>query len=92
MITSSLYLNLEDRIYLLSTKVKNINVLNSLSAYVSSNFKMVNYLIKEKNTIWQTINLKNRLVMERKFDVGFLTDGAANTFRYIDEVSLLKTE
>ncbi len=92
IITSSPYVKLEDGVYTLSAKVKNNNGFNNLSMYASSNGKMFNYTIKEENTIWQTINLKNIVVKDGKVEIGFLAKGKANAFCYIDDVSLVKTK
>ncbi|TKB95724.1 family 43 glycosylhydrolase [Pedobacter cryophilus] len=92
IITSSPYVKLEDGIYTLIAKVKNNNKFNNLSMYASSNGKMFNYAIKEENTIWQTINLKNIVVKDGKVEVGFLAEGTANAFCHVDDVSLVKTQ
>jgi hypothetical protein len=90
-IVSSPYVKLQDGFYTLTAKVKNSNGFFNLEMYTLSNGNTLKYSIKEENTSWKTVSIKNIPVKEGKIEIGFLADGAANVFCHVDDVSLVKT-
>ena len=89
-ITSSPYVKLENGLYTLTAKIKNSEGFTNLEMYVLSNGKKLPYTIKEKNDSWKTITIANIPVKGGKAEVGFLAEGKANAFCYVDDVSLVK--
>ena len=89
-ITSSPYVKLENGLYTLTAKIKNSEGFTNLEMYVVSNGKKLQYAIKEKNDSWKTITITNIPVKGGKAEVGFLAEGKANAFCYVDDVSLVK--
>lgn len=89
-ITSSPYVKLENGLYTLTAKIKNSEGFANLEMYVVSNGKKLQYAIKEKNDSWKTITITNIPVKGGKAEVGFLAEGKANAFCYVDDVSLVK--
>lgn len=89
-ISSSAYVKLEDGFYTLTAKVKNTNGFNSLEMYAISNGKKLSYIVKNENTSWHTIILKNIPIKAEKIEIGFWADGKANAFCYVDDISLIK--
>jgi hypothetical protein len=89
-ITSSPYVKLEDGSYTLTAKIKNTKGFTNLEMYTVSNGKKLSYHIKEENTSWKTIIIKNIAVKAEKVEIGFLADGTANSSCQVDDVSLVK--
>lgn len=89
-INAAPYVSLSDGFYTLTAKVKNSNGFAQLQMYAESNGKTLNYNIREENTTWQTISISNIPVKAGKIEIGFMADGAANAFCYVDGVSLIK--
>ena len=63
-----------------------------LDMYTESNGKVLTYSIKEENTNWKTIKIENIEISSGKVEVGFIAEGAANSFCYVDDVLLLKKQ
>lgn len=91
VIASSPYVNLKDGHYTLTAKVRNSTGFTRLEMYAESGGKTLNYSIKDENASWQTITVANIPVKAGKVEVGFVGEGAANAFCYVDDVSLVKT-
>ncbi|MFH7001858.1 family 43 glycosylhydrolase [Flavobacterium bizetiae] len=89
-ITSSPFVKLENGLYTLTAKIKNSEGFANLEMYVLSNGKKLQYAIKEKNDSWKTISITNIPVKGGKAEVGFLAEGKANAFCYVDDVSFVK--
>ncbi len=89
-ITSSPYVKLEDGSYTLTAKIKNTNGFTNLEMYALSNGKRFIYSIKDENTSWKTITIKNIPVKAGKVEIGFLADGSANASCQVDDVSLVR--
>ncbi len=89
-IASSPYVKLKDGLYTMTAKVKHSNGFSNLEMYAENNGKILKYSIKEKNTLWQTIRITNISVKDGKVEIGFLAEGTANAFCYVDDVSLVK--
>jgi hypothetical protein len=91
IISSSPYVKLDDGLYTLTAKIKNSNGFTTLEVYASSNSKTFKTSIKEENNNWKTIVIKNIAVKGGKTEVGFIADGKANSFCFIDDVSLVRS-
>lgn len=89
-ISSSPFVKLEDGMYALTAKVKNSAGFANLEIYVSSNGKIVKQKIAAENKDWKTITIKNISIKKGNAEVGFLAEGAANSFCQIDDLSLVK--
>ncbi|MNL33788.1 hypothetical protein D3C87_1557180 [compost metagenome] len=59
--------------------------------YALSNGKTFNSTIKNENTEWKTIVIKNIVIKGGKVEVGFKADGNANAFCLVDDVSLVRS-
>ncbi len=92
IISSSPYVKLKDGFYTLTAKVKNSSGFTELKMYSASNGKTVQHSFKEENPAWKTIELKRIEVKGGKIEIGFVAGGEANSFCYVDDVSLVKTK
>ncbi len=90
IITSSPYVKLEDGTYTLTAKIKNSKGFTNLELYAISNGKKFLITVKEENSEWKTISIKNIAVKGGKVEVGFLADGQAKAYSLFDDVSLVK--
>ncbi|WP_205502332.1 family 43 glycosylhydrolase [Rufibacter psychrotolerans] len=91
VIASSPYVTLEDGRYTLTAKVKNSGGFAKLEMYAQSNGKLVQHSIQEENATWKTIQLKDISVKGGKVEIGFVADGQAHAFCYVDDVALVRT-
>ncbi len=90
-IASSPFVKLENGNYTLTAKVKNSSNFAKLEMYATSNGKTIKYNIVEENAQWKTIQIENIKIVNETVEIGFLADGSAKAFCYIDDISLLKT-
>ena len=90
VIASSPYVVIKDGFYTLTAKVKNSKDFGKLEMYAESNGKTLSYSIKGENTSWQTITISKIPMKAGKVEIGFLAEGTANAFCYVDDVSLVK--
>jgi hypothetical protein len=70
--------------------VKNSSGFGKLEMYSLSNGKMIKHAMKEASENWTTIKIDNIPIRDGKVEVGFIAEGSANAFCYVDDVSLLK--
>ncbi len=89
-IMSSPFVKLENGNYTLTAKVRNGNKLNRLEMFAKSNGKTFKFSIEGENTTWKTIKIENIKIENGQVDIGFIADGSANAFCYIDDVALVK--
>ena len=89
-ISSSPFVKLEDGTYILSAKIKNSKGFSLLEMYAESGKKITRYQFKKENPDWQSITLKVQ-VKGGKVEIGFLANGAAHAFCYVDDVSFVKS-
>ena len=92
LITSSPYVKLEDGNYTLTAKVKNSSGFALLEFYTESHGTIKSYSIKEENTSWKTIRIERVAVKGGTIEIGFLAEGKANAFCYVDDVMLVKAK
>ena len=90
-ITSSPYVKLKDGYYTMTAKVKNSSGFTKLEMYMQSNGMFGTCSVKEENKSWKTIRIERIAVKGSKIEIGFIAEGAANAFCYVDDVSLVKT-
>jgi hypothetical protein len=90
IITSTPFVKLKDGTYTFSAKVKNSNGFPKLEIYVFSGSRMFTHIINEENANWKTITINNIIIKKGKVEVGFIANGNASAFCFIDDVSLLR--
>jgi len=91
-ITSSPYVKLPDGYYTMTAKVKNSRGFDKLDMYAISNGKSFIYPVKDENASWKTIRIERILIKSGKVEIGFMVEGVANSFCYVDDVVLVKTK
>ncbi len=91
-ITSSPFVKLKDGYYRMTARVKNSNGFSRLNMYTVCNGKTRRYAVKGANVSWKTISIKRIKVRAGKVEIGFLAEGAANSFCYVDDLSFVKTK
>lgn len=90
IITSTPFVKLEKGNYTLTAKIKNSGIFSKLEMYATSNSKTANYAIIDENLIWKTIKIEGIKIENGKIEIGFLANGAAKAFCYVDDVTLVK--
>jgi hypothetical protein len=90
-ISSTPYVKLSDGYYTLVAKVKNSNGFNKLEMFAESNGQRQQYRIKKENPSWTTIQIDSIAVRGGKIQIGFVAEGTARAFCYVDDVSLVKS-
>jgi hypothetical protein len=90
VIVSSPFVKLEKGTYRLTARIKNSSGFAQLEMYAAGNGKMLTSIIKEENASWKIITIENIPVRDGKIEIGFMANGSANAFCYVDDVSLLK--
>lgn len=91
-ITSSPYVKLEDGNYTLTAKVRNSVGFGKLDMYAFSNGQRFVFSINGETTTWKTIKLERINVKNGKVEIGFLAEGNANAYCYVDDVELIKVQ
>jgi hypothetical protein len=89
-IATSPFVKLENGNYTLTAKVKNSGNFAKLEMYATGNGKTMNYSINEENAQWKTIQIENIKIENNTVEIGFMADGSAKSFCYVDDISLLK--
>lgn len=89
-IASSPYVKLQKGNYTLTAKVKNSSGFNKLEMYATANGKTFIYRVESENPEWRTIKIENITFRDGIIEIGFLAEGAANSFCYVDDVSVVK--
>lgn len=92
IITSSPFVKLENRNYTLTAKIKNSSNFTKLEMYATTNSKTLKFVVIDENSNWKIIKIENIKVENEAVEIGFLADGAANAFCYVDDVSLVKNQ
>ena len=91
-IVSSPYVNLEDGYYNMTAMIMNSNGFSNLEMYAESNGKLNRVRVVNENTSWKLVEIKKIMVRNGKVEIGFVAEGAANHFCYVDDVSLVRTK
>lgn len=89
-ITSSPFVKLKKGNYTLTAKIKNSSNFVKLEMYATSDGKTLKYAVSKENTAWKTIKIENIMIENEMIVIGFLADGSANAFCYVDDISLRK--
>jgi hypothetical protein len=89
-VMSSPFVKLEVGNYTLTARVKNSNGFTKLEMYAASNGKTLTYHMEKENINWTTIKMQHIKVKGGKTEIGFLAEGSANSFCYVDDVSLVR--
>jgi len=91
-ISSTPYVKLEDGIYKLTAIVRNSSGFSKLEMYAESNGKKLKKSFYKENKEWKQIELRNIAVKNDKVEIGFAANGKANSFCYVDDITLIKTK
>jgi hypothetical protein len=91
-ITTSPYVKLEDGYYSLTARIKNSNGFTKLQMYAASGDKTNTSPVKEENTSWRTVSIDRIAVKKGTVEIGFVAEGTANAFCYVDDVILVRTK
>lgn len=89
-IASTPYVQLKDGYYRLTAHVKNSKGFNKLQMYAMSNNKTNVYTISGENSDWISISIDHVEVKGGMAEIGFIADGKAHAFCYVDDVMLVK--
>ncbi|MGZ8538650.1 MAG: family 43 glycosylhydrolase, partial [Flavisolibacter sp.] len=90
LISSSPYVKLKDGYYTLTAKVQNSNGFTNLEMFAESEGRNFKQTIKGENTSWKSFEIKRLQVKGGKVEIGFLAEGEANAFCFVDDVSLIR--
>ncbi|RYZ28443.1 MAG: beta-xylosidase [Chitinophagaceae bacterium] len=85
-IASSPYVQVKDGYYTMTAKVKNSSGFQRLEMYAKSAGKLSRVSFKNENPAWKTIELKRIAVKGGKLEIGFVAEGAANSFCQVDDI------
>lgn len=89
-IRSTPFVELKDGRYTLTAKVRNGGGFSKLEMYAETNGKTLTCNIKE-NTSWTSITIDKIAVKHGTIEVGFVAEGSANAYCYIDDIALVKS-
>ncbi|MFY7838621.1 MAG: beta-xylosidase, partial [Lacibacter sp.] len=89
-VSSTPYVLLKDGVYRLTAYIKNSNGFDKLQMYATSNNKTNAYTITAEHNEWTSISIDNVLVKGGKVEIGFIAEGKAKAFCYVDDVVLVK--
>jgi hypothetical protein len=92
IITSTPYVKLENGNYTLTAKMKNSSGFTNLQMYATTGGKTFNHRMEAENSAWRTIKIENIKISGGKVEIGFIANGAANSFCYVDDVILVKAQ
>jgi hypothetical protein len=90
IISSTPYVKLEDGFYMLTATIKNSNGFEKLEMYAESNGKKQKQSFNKENKDWKQIEIKQVAVKNGKVEIGFVANGKASAFCYVDDVTLIK--
>ncbi len=91
-ITSSPYVTLPDGHYTLKAKVKNSRGFGKLEMYAVSKGNTQTHSFEEENQEWKTIRIERIIVKGGIVEIGFVAEGTAHAYCYVDDVVLVKTK
>jgi hypothetical protein len=92
IIRSTSFVKLEDGVYTLTATIKHSNGFSKLEIYAESNGKKQKLSFKKENNDWTKVEIKQVAVKNGKVEIGFVANGKANAFCYMDDVILAKTK
>jgi hypothetical protein len=91
-IISTPFVKLPDGYYDMTAKVKTSDGFGKLNMYATSNSKTKLYAFKGANPSWKTISIKRIRVTGGKVEIGFMAEGAGNSFCLVDDVEFVKVK
>lgn len=91
IITSTSFVEIKEGFYNLTAKVKNGGGFTRLEMYAESSNKRLSFNIKE-NISWITISIEKVPVKHGKIEIGFIAEGPANAYCYVDDITLMKRQ
>lgn len=89
-VESSPYVDLEDGYYNLTAKIRNSDGFRRLEMYAESSGNIVKKSISKSNDGWTAIEIEKIPVRNGHVEIGFVAEGNAGAFCYVDDVSLVK--
>jgi hypothetical protein len=89
-ISSTPFTELKDGLYTLTAKVKTGGGFQTLEMYAETNGKRFTQNIKE-GTAWTAISIDKIAVKGGKIEIGFVAEGAANAYCYVDDIALVRS-
>jgi hypothetical protein len=92
VISSTPALILQDGLYTLTAKIKTSGGFGALAMYAESNGQTFKCTIQQGNQAWNTIKLNGIAIAAGKVTIGFMAEGSANAYCFIDDVSLTKIQ
>ncbi len=92
IINSTPYVKLEDGFYTLTATIKNSSGFGRLEMYAESNGKKQKQFFNKENKDWKQAEIKKIAVKNGKVEIGFVANGKANAFCYVDDISFIKTK
>jgi hypothetical protein len=90
IISSTPYVKLEDGFYTLTAIIKNSSGFSKLEMYAESNSKKKKQSFNKENKDWKQVEIKEIAVKNGEVEIGFLANGKANAFCYVDDVKLVR--
>lgn len=89
-ISTTPFVPLKDGLYTLTAWIRNSGGFNSLEMYAESNGKKMSSSVTKENDSWKKIVISGIPISNGKAEIGFIAAGIADSFCYIDDVSLVK--
>ena len=83
---------MEDGYYNMTAMIMKSNGFSNLEMYAESNGKLNRVRVVNENTSWKLVEIKKIMVRNGKVEIGFVAEGAANHFCYVDDVLLVRTK
>ncbi len=91
-IASSPFVKLKNGYYTLTARVKNSRGFTRLKMYAVSSGAMLSHDVIGEYPAWETIKLENIPVKDGMVEIGFLAEASANSFCYVDDITLVKVQ
>lgn len=89
-ISSTPFVKLPDGNYTLSAMVKNSSGFKQLAMYVKNRGTTKTFDIKGEHASWVNIRIEHVPVKGGSVEIGFLSDGKAGAYCYVDDITLIK--
>jgi hypothetical protein len=89
-ISSTAFVKLKDGKYTMTATIKNSKGFAQLYMYAICAGKKKKYTVNEENSFWKTISIDGINVKGGKIEIGFMAEGSANAFCFVDDVTLIK--
>lgn len=90
-ISDTEYVKLPDGTYALTAKIKTGGTFQNLAMYAKSKGLSYQYIITANNPVYTEICLPDIDISGGKVEVGFIAEGSAGAFCYVDDVTLVRS-